>query len=64
MKKLVLVLAGLIICTYSWSQQLPAKSEFVGTFKMISGPVEKLVVTLENKVLMAEAEGVGKGEVF
>lgn len=63
MKKLSFFTIFIFSCFIIFAQK-PPKSDFVGNFKMAGAPFEKLIITLENGVLMADAEGVGKGEIF
>ncbi len=63
MKKLSFFTIFLFSCFIIFAQK-PPKSDFVGNFKLDGAPFPKLVVSFENGVLMAEAEGVGKGEIF
>ena len=63
MKKLSFFTIFLFSCFIIFAQK-PPKSDFVGNFKIVGAPFTKLIITLENGVLMADAEGVGKGEIF
>lgn len=39
-------------------------SELVGNYKFDGAPFEKIVITVSGNSVIAEAEGVGKGEIF
>ncbi len=39
-------------------------TEYVGSYKFEGAPFEKIIVSVEGTTILAEAEGVGKGEIF
>jgi hypothetical protein len=39
-------------------------TDYVGSYKFEGAPFEKIIVSMEGATLLAEAEGVGKGEIF
>ena len=63
MKKLLLSSALFLfsIAVFAQSKKL---GDYSGKFKMAGAPFESLVVTVEGESLMADAPGVGKGEIF
>jgi hypothetical protein len=63
MKKLSLVVCFLVFGLNVFAQSV-SLNDYVGIFKIEGAPFESLVISLENGVLMAEAEGVGKGELL
>ena len=44
-------------------RQIPAQSDYVGSYTFESAPFEKINVSIEEGKLMIEAEGVGKGGI-
>lgn len=62
MKKLSLLFI-LIFSIQSVFSQKPPKSDFVGNYKITGAPFEKMSVFVKDNALMAEAEGVGAGEI-
>lgn len=62
MKKL-LILTGFLIFSFTLKAQEAKPQDFTGVYKFQSAPFDKVVITYENGVLIAEAEGVGKGEI-
>ncbi|MCP9762725.1 DUF3471 domain-containing protein [Lacihabitans soyangensis] len=38
--------------------------DYAGAFKFDGAPFEKIIISVEGSTLFAEAEGVGKGEIF
>lgn len=62
MKKLVLTLGICFLSVIAFAQQNNL-SDYTGTFKFSAAPFEKIVVTLEEGVLIADAEGVGTGKI-
>jgi hypothetical protein len=63
MKKLAIFFVLLFLGSNLFGQ-ISLKSDFVGVYKLTGAPFEKLIVSLEQNRLMAEAEGVGKGELL
>jgi hypothetical protein len=39
-------------------------TDYVGSYKFEGAPFEKVIVSLDGTTILAEAEGVGKGEIF
>lgn len=39
-------------------------ADYVGSYKFEGAPFEKLIVSVSGTTILAEAEGVGKGEIF
>lgn len=62
MKKL-LILTGILIFSFALKAQEAKPRDFAGVYKFQNAPFERVVITDENGVLTAEAEGVGKGEI-
>lgn len=62
MKKL-LILTGFLIFSFTMKAQETKPQDFTGVYKFQSAPFDRIVITYENGVLVAEAEGVGKGEI-
>lgn len=62
MKKLFLFLTIFSVSFVSKAQQRDL-SHYVGVFKFTDAPFSKLIVTQEGSSLVADAEGVGKGEI-
>lgn len=62
MKKL-LVLFGAVLFAQVLFAQDNNLSDYVGTYKFQGAPFNKIVVTLEDGSLVADAEGVGKGKI-
>jgi hypothetical protein len=63
MKKSIFILLVLGIFVSGARAQNVQLSDFVGTYTIKGAPFEELIISLEGGVLMAEAEGVGKGEI-
>lgn len=62
MKKL-LILTGFLAISFILKAQEAKLQDFTGVYKFQSAPFDKILITYENGVLTAEAEGVGKGEI-
>jgi hypothetical protein len=62
MKKLLLTFGICVLSLISFAQQKNLQ-EYAGTFKFSSAPFEKITITLEDAILLADAEGIGKGEI-
>ncbi|MBP6620159.1 MAG: hypothetical protein KA188_07895 [Leadbetterella sp.] len=63
MKKLFAIVLFLAFPMFV-SAQNGSLLDFAGVYKFEGAPFEKIVVNVEGTKLLAEAEGVGKGEVF
>jgi hypothetical protein len=63
MKKLFAIVLFLAFPMFA-SAQNGSLLDFAGVYKFEGAPFEKIVVNVEGTKLLAEAEGVGKGEVF
>lgn len=62
MKKL-LILSAFLLFSFSLRAQSDSLKEFVGVYTFQNAPFDRVVITHENGVLTADAEGVGKGEI-
>ncbi len=62
MKKL-LILSAILLFSFCLRAQSASLKEFVGVYTFQNAPFDRLVITHENGVLTADAEGVGKGEI-
>ncbi len=63
MKKLFAIVLFLAFPMFV-SAQNGSLLDFAGVYKFEGAPFEKIVVNIEGPKLLAEAEGVGKGEIF
>lgn len=63
MKKLFAIVLFLAFPMFV-SAQNGSLLDFAGVYKFEGAPFEKIVVNVEGTKLLAEAEGVGKGEIF
>ena len=62
MKKLLTTFGLFLISIVTFAQNNNL-GEYTGSFKFSAAPFEKIIITLEDGVLVADAEGVGKGEI-
>ncbi len=62
MKKL-LILTGFLIFSFTLKAQETKPQDYTGVYKFQSAPFGKIVITYESGAFIADAEGVGKGEV-
>lgn len=62
MKKLLTTFGLLLISIVTFAQNNNL-GEYTGSFKFSAAPFEKIIITLEDGVLVADAEGVGKGKI-
>ncbi len=67
MKKL-LILTGFLIFSFALKAQQTGQDrtnpgDFTGAYKFQSAPFDRIVISYENGVFTADAEGVGKGEI-
>ncbi|MCD8538947.1 MAG: hypothetical protein LRY55_03675 [Leadbetterella sp.] len=62
MKKL-LFLTGILISSFTLKAQQVKLQDFTGAYKFEKAPFGKIVITDESGALIADAEGVGKGEI-
>lgn len=62
MKKL-LILTAFLSFSFALSAQQAKPQDFTGVYKFQGAPFEKIVITYENGIFTADAEGVGKGEI-
>jgi hypothetical protein len=63
MKKLFSFVIALCFFTGTFAQS-PLLSDYVGEFNFASAPFSKIVFSVKDNAIFAEAEGVGKGEIF
>jgi hypothetical protein len=60
MKKLLIFVFATFFANSIFAQ---SKSDYVGIYNFSGAPFAKIVVSIDGNALMAEAEGVGKGEI-
>ncbi|WP_367914271.1 hypothetical protein [Leadbetterella sp. DM7] len=62
MKKLV-ALTGFLILSFALKAQQPNPNDYTGVYKFQGTPFAQIVISYENGAFMADAEGVGKGQI-
>lgn len=62
MKKLLIIVLFFSLTTFAFAQN--SNPEYVGKYKFDGAPFANIIISVEGSTIYAEAEGVGKGEVF
>ncbi|MCP9767447.1 hypothetical protein EGI22_05955 [Lacihabitans sp. LS3-19] len=63
MKKLFSIVIAFCFCSSVFAQST-VLSDYEGAFSFASAPFSKIVFSVENNTIYADAEGIGKGEIF